>query len=131
MDCGSRWPADGAGPKLVNVDLKTNTNKVSRVIPFGPDIAKSDSYLNDVRVDLRNNDTAYLTDSGMGGIVVLDLSTGAARRPLDGHPFVLAEPNVSIVIDGKPVLGPDGTAPQTNSDGIALSPDGEYLITRL
>jgi hypothetical protein len=36
-------PAIPNGPKLVKIDLKTN--QVSRVIRFGPDVAKPDTYI--------------------------------------------------------------------------------------
>jgi sugar lactone lactonase YvrE len=111
------------GPKLVKVDLKTN--QVARVIPVGPDVAKTSSYLNDVRFDKRN--FAYITDSGLGGIIVVDLSSGKSHRALDGDPSVMPDKSVKIVIDGKPVLGPTGQTPPFHSDAIALSPDGQYL----
>lgn len=111
------------GPKLVKIDLKSN--RVTRVIPVGPDVAKTSSYMNDVRFDHRN--FAYITDSGLGGIIVVDLSTGKSHRALDGDPSVMPDKSVKIVIDGKPVLGPTGQTPAFHSDAIALSPDGEYL----
>src|SRR5438477_3191930 len=70
------------GPKLVKINLATN--KVVQTIPFGEDIAPSRSYLNDVRVDVANN-KAFITDSGLGAIVVVDLSSGNARRLLEDH----------------------------------------------
>jgi sugar lactone lactonase YvrE len=112
------------GPKLVQVDLKTN--RVARVIPIGPEAAKTNTYLNDVRFDNRRN-FAYITDSGLGGIVVVDLASGKSHRALDGDPSVMPDKSVKIVIDGKPVLGPTGETPSFHSDAIALSPDGEYL----
>lgn len=112
------------GAKLVRIDLKTN--QVSQVYPFGPDVAKPASYLNDVRVDTKRN-FAYITDSGAGGIVVVDLGSGTARRALDGHPSVMPEQGVRISVNGKPVIGPNGKPPQFASDGIALSQDGDYL----
>lgn len=112
------------GPKLVRIDLKTN--RVSRSIPFGPNVASPKSYLNDVRFDTRRN-TAYITDSGVGGIVIVDLVTGKAHRALDGHASVMAEQGVGITINGKPVLDSNGKPPTVYSDGIALSPNGEYL----
>ena len=112
------------GPKLVKVDLKSN--KVERVIAFDATVAKTNTYLNDVRFDTRRN-FAYITDSGLGGIIVVDLSTGKAHRTLDGDPSVMPDKSVKIVIDGKPVLGPTGETPSFHSDAIALSPDGEYL----
>ncbi len=112
------------GPKLVKVDLKTN--KVTRVISIGPAVAKTNTYLNDVRIDNKRN-FAYITDSGLGGIIVVDLSTGNSHRALDGDPSVMPDKSVKIVIDGKPVLGPTGDTPAFHSDAIALSPDGQYL----
>jgi len=111
------------GPKLVRIDLKTN--RVTRTIPFGSDVAKPNSYLNDVRFDNKRN-TAYITDSGAGGLVVVDLSSGKGRRVLEGHPSTMAQAGVQIVINGKQVLR-NGKPPQINADSIALSPDGEYL----
>ena len=61
------------GPKLVEVDLKTN--KSVRIIPFEEDVAPKKSYLNDVRVDT-NASVAFITDSGLGAIVVVDLKMG-------------------------------------------------------
>ncbi len=112
------------GPKLVKVDLKSN--KVTRVILIGPGVAKTNTYLNDVRIDTKRG-FAYITDSGLGGIIVVDLSTGKSHRALDGDPSVMPDKSVKIVIDGKPVLGPTGETPAFHSDAIALSPDGEYL----
>src|SRR3954470_9418165 len=70
------------GPKLVKVDLKTN--QVVQTIPFGEDIAPTKSYLNDVRIDTAAN-VAFITESGKGAIIVVDLKSGKARRLLDGH----------------------------------------------
>ena len=133
-DTDSLWILDPAapmlmsivpgGPKLVKVDLKTN--QVTRVIPVGPDVAKTSSYMNDVRFDNKRN-FAYITDSGLGGIIVVDLATGKSHRALDGDPSVMPNKSVKVVIDGKPVLGPTGETPPFHSDAIALSPDGEYL----
>ena len=108
----------------MKVDLQSN--KVTRVIPVGPDAAKTNTYLNDVRFDNKRN-FAYITDSGLGGIITIDLATGKAHRSLDGDPSVMPDKSIKIVIDGKPVLGPAGNTPSFHSDAIALSPDGEYL----
>lgn len=134
VDGNSLWALDAAapmlmsivpgGPKLVQIDLKTNT--VSRVITIGPQVAKTNTYLNDVRFD-DGRKIAYITDSGLGGIIVIDLASGSSHRALDGDPSVMPDKNVKIVIGGKPVLGPTGQTPSFHSDGIALSADGEYL----
>ncbi len=133
-DTDSLWVLDAAapmlmsiipgGPKLVKIDLKTN--EIIQVFPIGPDVAKTNTYLNDVRIDTKRQ-VAYITDSGLGGIIVVDLRTGHSHRALDGDPSVMPDKSVKIVIDGKPLLGPSGQTPAFHSDAIALSPDGRYL----
>lgn len=67
------------GAKLLKVDLTSNA--VRQTIVFDEKAAPRKSYLNDVRVDTRNN-FAFLTDSAAGALVVVNLRTGAARRVL-------------------------------------------------
>ncbi|HEU4411843.1 MAG TPA: L-dopachrome tautomerase-related protein [Polyangiaceae bacterium] len=110
-------------PKIVAIDLAKNA--VREVIRFDPTVASGESYLNDVRFDLGRK-VAYLTDSGKGGLVVLDLATKKARRVLDGHPSTMSE-GITLTVEGKPWKRPDGTAPRIHADGIALSPDGAWL----
>ncbi|RWX30883.1 SMP-30/gluconolactonase/LRE family protein [Rhizobium leguminosarum] len=113
------------GPKLVQVDLKTNA--VKKVYPFSPDVAGPASYLNDVRI-APDRAFAYFTDSGIpGGLVVLDLRSGRAWRVLSGDPSTQAEKDVIVETDGKPLRRPDGRQPQFNADSIALTPDGKTL----
>jgi sugar lactone lactonase YvrE len=112
------------GAKLVQVDLASG--KVVRVFKLDATVAPAKSYLNDVRIDLPRG-RAYLTDSGMGGLVVIDLKSGAARRRLDGAPAVLAEPGLAVTIEGKPWVGGDGKSPQIHSDGIALDAENAFL----
>ena len=133
-DQNTLWIVDPASPliagvvpggaKVVRVDL--GTNKVTRIYSFGSDVVRQNSYLNDIRVDNRQG-FAYMTDSGHGGIIVLNIQTGKAHRALDGHPSIKPEQGVSISVNGKPVIGPDGKPPQFASDGIALSHAGDYL----
>jgi|688.fasta_scaffold251216_2 sugar lactone lactonase YvrE len=112
------------GPKLVKVDLKTN--KVARVYKFDETAAPQGSYLNDVRIDPKHK-KAYLTDSGLGAIVVLDLDSGKATRRLYDHASTKAE-DILITINGKPFSPqPDGKSRKIHSDGIALDPAHEYL----
>ena len=113
------------GPKLVKVDLKTN--QVVQTIPFGEDAAPKKSYLNDVRVDTLRG-IAYITDSGLGAIVVADLKTGKARRVLEGDKSTRAENDVKLTVAGRQLLGPDKkSTPQINSDGIALDSANHFL----
>lgn len=132
-DTDTLWIVDPAAPnfgltiqpaaKLVTVNLKTN--QVTRVYTFTPEIVKPATYLNDIRIDTKRH-TAYLTDSGVGGLIVVDTQSGKAHRALDGDKSVMKEAGISISVNGKPVLQ-NGKPPQFNSDAIALSPDGDYL----
>jgi sugar lactone lactonase YvrE len=110
------------GPKLLRVSLTTNT--VTRTYSFDQVTAPNRSYLNDVRLAYGH---AFITDSGLGAIVVLNLATGQARRLLDQHASTKAEVGVEPNIGGKPWKFADGTTPQVHSDGIAIDPKREYL----
>jgi sugar lactone lactonase YvrE len=111
------------GPKLLKVDLATN--KIERVYHFDGAAAPPKSYLNDVRFA---HGFAFMTDSGLGAIVVLDLTTGTVRRLLEDHPSTKAEPGVVPVIGGRPLVNSDGVTPQVHSDGIDIDPAGEYVF---
>ena len=111
------------GPKLLKIDLKTN--RVVRKYTFDDSAAPQSSYLNDVRIDYKKG-AAFLTDSGTGAIIVMNLATGKSRRCLANHPSTKSE-NVVITIDGKKWLRPNGEAPQIHADGLALDNKGEYL----
>ncbi len=130
----SLWILDAASPgfkgvvpggaKLLQVNLATN--RVERVIHFDAAVAPAASYLNDVRTDPRG-DVAYITDSGAGAIVVVDLKSGAARRLLYDHPSTKAEPGYVPVIEGKELRDEQGGVPQIHADGLAVDTEGEYL----
>jgi DNA-binding beta-propeller fold protein YncE len=113
------------GPKLVKVDLATN--KVTQTIPFGENVAPAKSYLNEVRIDTANR-KAFVTDSGKGAIIVVDLVTGNGRRLLDDHKSTKPEPGVKLVVDGKELIDQQKKSPpQIASDGIALDTKNGYL----
>ncbi|WP_375418886.1 SMP-30/gluconolactonase/LRE family protein [uncultured Hymenobacter sp.] len=113
------------GPKLVCIDPKTN--QVVKNISFGPDLAPAKSYLNDVRIDT-DKQIAYLTESSQGGIIVMDLKTQKGRRLLTKHPSVKAEKGLILKASGThEMIDAKGKPMMVNSDGIALSRDGQYL----
>lgn len=91
-------------------------------------MVKPQSYLNDVRIDTERN-VAYLSDSNEGAIIVVDLTNGTSRRLLDADPSTKSE-NTVIVIDNKDYRKPDGEYPIVHVDGIALTPDKQYLYWR-
>ncbi len=112
------------GAKLVKINLKTNL--IEQVIVFDDSVAPRTSYLNDVRLD-PVDPVAYITDSGSGAIVVVDLASGKARRLLADHPSTKAEPGFIPVVDGKELRDSGGRVPQIHADGIAINADGTYL----
>ncbi len=130
-DTGVLWILDPGNPKFAGV--VTGAPKLTRVdlasgdmrsYFFDATIAPKSSYLNDVRVDTQTK-TAYMTDSGAGGLVVLDLDSGKARRMLTEHHSTRAEP-IGITIEGTPWKR-DGKTPQVHADGIGLSPDRTWI----
>lgn len=111
------------GAKLVKFDIATGT--ALQTIRFDAAAAPADSYLNDVRIDPRTN-TAFITDSGLGAILVVDLASGRARRVLESDPSTKSE-GVSVTISGVEWRRADGSQPDVHADGLALDPAGEYL----
>ena len=113
------------GPKLVKIDL--HTNQAVQTIPFGEDIAPANSYLNDVRVDTRS-ETAFITDSGKGAIIVINLKNGKTRRLVDGHFSTQPKKGFKLVVAGRELIDQQKNAPpQIASDGIALDSKNGYL----
>ncbi|MCC8089016.1 MAG: major royal jelly family protein [Rikenellaceae bacterium] len=103
------------GPYLYQVDLAKN--EIVRTYKFSERAYSKKSYLNDVRIDTQEN-TAYVTDSGEGGIVLLDLGTGESWRALDKScNAVLAN------LDGINFKSTGSYKNITNSDGLELSDD--------
>jgi sugar lactone lactonase YvrE len=114
-------------PKLVEFDL--SSNRVIRQYDFKGVVSAKDS-LNDVRIDTVN-DSAYLTNAGnKGSLVVLDLKTGEARQVLVGDRSTFADPSQHLMIGSAVALRPNGSIVATQADGIALSPDAQWLYYR-
>jgi sugar lactone lactonase YvrE len=131
-DGGTLWILDpaapfmktvqGGGPKLVKMNKGGNApERTYSLASIVPDTA----YVNDVRVDLKTN-FAYLTESKGGGIIVLDLASGSARRLLSTHPSTKSDPAFKFIIDGHELMK-EGKPVKMNSDGIALTHDGVWL----
>lgn len=120
--------APNSRPKLVRFDLETNQE--ARSIFFDNNACPPGSYLNDVRVDT-DAERAYITDSSLGGLIVVDTLSGAYRRVLTGHASTMADPSVVLTAGGKELRfagGPNaGKTPQIHSDGVALDTARGYL----
>lgn len=98
--------------RLYRFDL--GSNKLDKTWVFDKKVAPEKSYLNDLRIDEAEN-KIVITDSGLGGLVVLDMKTGDAKRLLDKHPSTEAE-DITLVVEEKKF------DKKIHSDGIALSP---------
>jgi len=84
------------GPKLVAINLSNNS--ITRTYTFPSNVHYPDSYMNDIRFDMRPNVTesgggiAYIVDSsneGRTGFITVDLATGESWRQLTQHPSTL------------------------------------------
>lgn len=103
--------------KLYRFNLANN--KLDKTWTFDDSIAPEKSYLNDLRIDDKAG-KIFITDSGIGGLVVVDMNSGEAKRLLDKHPSTKSE-NVTLTVDNKQFKR------QIHSDGIALSPVDDKL----
>ena len=104
-------------PRVFVFDL--NSNKLKRTYILQENSFHQDSYINDLRID-KKNQKAYLTDSGHAGIVVLDLKSGNSKRVLNDHSSTLAEVD-HLTIDG------EKWSNTIHSDGIALDTKNDLL----
>jgi len=120
LDPAAAFLGNVTSAKLIQVDLKTDT--VVRTYHFPDSIAPAHSYLNDVRISA-DGKFAFLTDSNLGGLGVLDLESGAVRKILESHPSTHAEDGVVTAVEGQLMYlaGTKPRAPATfQSDGIAV-----------
>jgi sugar lactone lactonase YvrE len=87
LDAGKRTKQDtaSAAPRLLMVGL--SHNEILRTYDLPSDVALPDSMMTDVRIDTARG-VAYITDSGHGGIIVLDLNTANSWRALTDIPEV-------------------------------------------
>ncbi|KAJ7788263.1 hypothetical protein B0H14DRAFT_2949475, partial [Mycena olivaceomarginata] len=110
-----------AGPKLVVVDL--STNQVKRVYNMA-NVTESASLLDDIRFNPATG-MGYLTDAGVGALIVLDLDSGRAIRVLDGDESTGAFTLPSG--EGTLLRSSTGVFSYVTADQLEVSPDGRYL----
>jgi sugar lactone lactonase YvrE len=103
--------------KLYKVNL--NNNQIIETHHFDSTVIYKNSYLNDVRVDTEKQ-IAYITDSGVGSIIVTNLKTGESKRLLEENPSVTAHFEYLT-------FGENRIPVKVDADGIALSNDRSYL----
>lgn len=128
------WVVDAAGiglgevyqnsSKVLKINLKTN--KIDRIYRFKDSRMGDDVYINDIRVDNKNG-FAYMSNSSTGGIVVLNLKSGVSRLVLAKSSSVKSDPSYTFSPLGTELKSADGKPLKINSDGIALTPDRNYI----
>lgn len=97
-------------PRIFVFDLKTS--QLVNTYVLTKNSYHPDSYINDLRVD-KKNQKIYFTDSGHGGLVVFNIKSGQFKRILDNHKSTSAELS-ALSFNGKEWKN------KINSDGIAL-----------
>lgn len=112
-----------AQPKLVRIDPRTGT--VLTVLRFDDDVLPSGATMNDLRV---HDGMVYITDSGLGGIIVHDLCANRTIRRLSGH-AALRKPTAAVQkgTGGRALADATGPRPAVHSDMIELDADGAWL----
>lgn len=125
-------PIPPGGAKVVGFD--PSTGEVIASVVLTPPTIRSDSHMNDLRVDLTHGarGTAYVADSSFGttpALVVVDIATGRQRRVLASHHSTQAEKGFLSILEGKPGRydPTHPTFPIGGVDGITLSADSSRL----
>jgi sugar lactone lactonase YvrE len=126
------------GPKIIGINLSNDS--VYATYTFPSTVHFPDSYMNDIRFDLRPNITAsghgiaYIVDSsdeGRPGFIMLDLGTGASWRRLTQHPSTLRVDRDVPSYQGHPfyqrTIGIPIQTLREGLDGLQLSPDGSTM----
>ncbi|CAO2653551.1 Nn.00g029620.m01.CDS01 [Neocucurbitaria sp. VM-36] len=130
--------AQPGGPKIIGISLANDT--IYATYTFPSTVHYPDSYMNDIRFDLRPQLTAsgqgiaYIVDSsdeGRPGFIMLDLGTGESWRRLTQHPSVLRVDRDVPSYQGNPfyqrTLGLPIQTLREGLDGLQLSPDGNTM----
>jgi hypothetical protein len=68
-----------------------------------------------------------VTEAHHGSILVVDLSSGRARKVLEGAACTRADPSIVPVIEGREMRRATGEVPQLHVDLLELSEDGKWL----
>ncbi|WP_217696695.1 L-dopachrome tautomerase-related protein [Mycobacterium sp. GA-1841] len=106
--------------KLIQLDPRSG--RVLTVLRFDETILPPGAQMNDLRM---HGSLLYVTDSGLGGLIVHDLATGKTMRRLSGDKVVRASladvPEILAHVKGGETFRPP------NSDMIEITADGKWL----
>lgn len=120
-----RSPGEGQPGKLLAWDAVND--RLHRVIYLPQPIIADNSFLNDLAVDLEH-EAIYITDTAGGdnsALIVVDLSTGFARRVLEGDKSTRPE-DVRMVIDDRLITMGDEPA-KIGVNPITIDPDNQWV----
>lgn len=126
---GILWLLDGQGEGQTGrvIGWNTRTERLHAIHYLGQPASRPTSFLNDLAVD-REHEAIYISDTSdaeSSAIIVLDLTTGRARRVLEGSPFTVPE-DIDMVIDDKVVeLG--GAPARIGVNPITVDPANEWV----
>lgn len=110
-----------APPKLIEIDPAAGT--VLRVVPVQASALRPGSILSGIAV---HGSTAYVPDSGVAGLLVIDTTSSTAKRFLDHHPDLIA--SRPIVTPNGPVRDISGHYASVDASMVAVSPDGSWIV---
>lgn len=126
---GILWMLDGATEDRAGriVGWNTQTETLHKIIYLAPPVTRPDSFLNDLAVD-RENEAIYIADPaspGTAALIVVDLTTGQARRVLEGSRFTRPE-DIDMVIDGQ-VIALGGAPARVGVNPITVDPSDTWV----
>lgn len=112
-------PSPGA-QKLVQ--LHPETGEILSVVRFSEEILPAGAQMNDLRF---HGSLMFITDSGLGGIIIHDLKTGQSQRRLSGKKVTKASDKAPPAMLAHIKAGKTFHPP--NSDMIEITAEGEWL----
>ncbi|WP_234696941.1 major royal jelly family protein, partial [Pseudomonas syringae] len=102
------------------------TGKVLRVLRFDATILPHGAVMNDLRIFANH---VYITDAGVGGLIVHDLTTGKTLRHLHNRPLLRQPTDRPIkATGGRLYEDQNGKRPQVHADMLEVTSDGEWLL---
>ncbi len=130
---GRLWVLDNADHGRGDVKLlafDVSTGELVREHHFSSDTAPLGSHLNDLAVH-PDGERIYVADASIlrlsPALIVYDVHQSRARRVLEGHSSVMAEP-YTMTVDGEPIEVAGGLfSLRPGVDSIALDRRGEWL----
>lgn len=110
------------GSKLVKINLNRNT--IERIYYTSNLNPPTGFALNDVRI---GSQYAFLTESGLGSLVIINLENGQVRRVLQDHSSTKFADPTTVRMEGRVVLDEKGQPKKMANNNLELTPDEKIL----